>query len=78
MNSGRNYKMEMPSWKAVTEKGGGVIKSNQMKIISYCDALHKRVNMILECISRIISKTNTRLILFQSMALGKLLGKYCV
>lgn len=58
-NAGHNYKAEMLSWKAVTEKGWGVIKSNQMKITSYCDALHKRGNMILEHVSRIISKTNT-------------------
>lgn len=48
-----------------------------MKII-YSDSLPKIVNTILECISRIISKSNARLILFQNTVLGKLRKKYYV
>lgn len=59
-------------------KSWGVIESNQMKIIFYCDALPKSVSTILECISRIISKSNAILILFQNTVLGKPGRKYCV
>lgn len=49
-----------------------------MKIIFYCDALSKSVSTILECISRIISKSNAILILFQNTVLGKPGRKYYV
>lgn len=76
MNAGHNYKLEMLAWKAVTEKDWGVVENNEIKIISYCDALHERVNMILECIGRVIPKPNTRLILFQNTVLGNTVSTF--